>query len=92
MVLRVSGRIHAEDVETLRDLLGREKIGVAIDLEEVILVDREAVSLFAFSEDNGTELRNCPAYIREWVTRERAQTNAERLDQGIGAREDIEDV
>jgi len=23
-------------------------------------------------ESNGVELRNCPAYIREWVTREKA--------------------
>ena len=44
---------------------------VAIDLNEVILVDREAVRLFATSELNGIELRNCPAYIREWVTKEK---------------------
>jgi hypothetical protein len=34
------------------------------------LVDREAVKLLAFSEFNGLELRNCLAYIREWITRE----------------------
>jgi len=28
------------------------------------------------AETNGTELRKCPPYIREWVTRERADTNA----------------
>jgi anti-anti-sigma regulatory factor len=71
VVLRVSGRIQAEHVDTLRELLGREKDGVAIDLTEVILVDREAVRLLATSEANGIEIRNCPAYIREWVSRER---------------------
>jgi hypothetical protein len=44
---------------------------VGIDLKEVLLLDRGAVKLLALSESNGAELRNCPAYIREWVTRER---------------------
>ena len=79
VVLRVSGRIHVEHVGTLRELLGREKGAVAIDLAEVILVDREAVSLLALSEANGIELRNCPAYIREWVERHKAQTSADDL-------------
>ena len=75
--MRVSGRIHVEHVGTLRELLGREKGAVAIDLAEVILVDREAVSLLALSEANGIELRNCAAYLREWVTRERDRTGEE---------------
>ena len=36
---------------------------VAIDLTEVELVDRDAVTLLARTEGNGIELRNCPAYI-----------------------------
>jgi len=47
---------------------------VAIDLKNVLLVDREAVRLLAVRESNGDELRNCPAYIREWVTRKRTDT------------------
>jgi Asp-tRNA(Asn)/Glu-tRNA(Gln) amidotransferase A subunit family amidase len=35
--------IRGEHMDTLRDLIEREKVGVAIDLKEVILVDREAV-------------------------------------------------
>jgi hypothetical protein len=35
-------------MDTLRDLLGREKGGAAIDVKDVLLVDREAVKLFAF--------------------------------------------
>ncbi len=76
----------------LRDLLGQERGEVAIDLKEVLLVDREAVTLLAFSEANGIALRNCPAYIREWVARERAQANADPSDQETEAKEDIEDV
>ena len=54
----------------LRGVLEQESGGFAIDLKNVLLVDREAVKLLALSEANGTELRNCPPYIREWVTRE----------------------
>ena len=91
VVLRVSGRIHPENVDTLRELLGREKGQVAIDLEEVILVDREAVGLLASSEMNGTELRNCPAYIREWVDREKTGVRSELRDLDGVATDDAED-
>ena len=77
VVLRVSGRIEAEDVKMLRDLLGREKRRVAIDLKEVVLVAREAVDLLALSEAHGIELRNCTSYIREWVDRSRKNTRSQ---------------
>jgi len=71
VVLRLSGRIDRDDVDTVREMIGREKDPVAIDLTEVVLVDREVVRLFATSELNGIELRNCPAYIREWVSKDK---------------------
>jgi len=72
VVLFISGRITGEHVDMLRRVMEQESGGFAIDLKNVLLVDREAVKLLALSEANGTELRNCPPYIREWVTRERA--------------------
>ena len=92
MILRVSGRIGTENVATLTELLRREKFGVAIDLKQVTLVDRDAVTFLALSETNGIELSNCPAYIREWIDRERALTSTELPDLEPGASEDIEDV
>lgn len=70
VLLRVSGRIHEDDVETLREVIGEEKGQVALDLTDVRLVDRQAVRFLAISEANGVELRNCAAYIREWIARE----------------------
>ena len=92
VVLRISGRLVAEHVDTLQALLEQERRPVAIDLTDVLLVNREAVKLLAMAETNGTELKNCPPYIREWVTRERAETNAGQSEQGIKESEDIEDV
>ena len=76
VLLHITGRISGSDVDMFRALLEQERSVVSIDLKNVLLVDREAVRLLALCESNGTELRNCPAYIREWVTRERADTSA----------------
>lgn len=92
VVLRISGRITAQELGILRDLLGQEGDAVAIDLKDVLLVDREAVKFLAFSEFNGLELRNCPAYVREWITRERVQSKPDGPQQATQARGDIEDV
>ena len=88
--LYISGRIAEEDVDTLRDLLEQEKGAVTIDLKDVLIVDREAIKLLAVGESNGVELRNCPAYIREWVTRETADRNTS--EKQINGAEDSEDV
>jgi hypothetical protein len=77
VVLYVSGCVTGEHVDTLRGVLGQESDGFAIDLRNVLLADREAVKLLAFSEANGTELRNCPPYIREWIKRERAEPHGQ---------------
>jgi hypothetical protein len=86
VILCISGRIREQDVDLLRSLLEQEGSLVAIDLKDVLIVDREAIKLLAMRESSGVVLRNCPAYIREWVTRERAVINAS--EQGIEASED----
>ena len=73
VVLRISGRIAREDLDVLRKALEDGRV-VALDLTEVELADRDAVALLAGTESNGIELRHCPAYIREWVTRERGRS------------------
>ena len=73
VALRISGRIAGEDLEVLRTALEEIRV-VAIELAEVELVDRDAVEFLALSEANGIALRHCPAYIREWITRERGRS------------------
>jgi hypothetical protein len=88
LILHISGQITGKDVDLLRSLLEQETSMVGIDLKDVLLVDREAVRLLALSELNGAELKNCPAYIREWVRRERAVINAS--ERGLEASEETE--
>jgi hypothetical protein len=92
IALSISGKISGQHVDTLRNVLRQEDGAVAIDLKNVSLVDREAVQLLALTEDSGIELRNCPRYIREWVTRERAETHGRPSEQGLEGRKDIEDA
>ena len=76
VVLRISGRITQDDIDVLRAAIDQEPGAIAIDLDEVSLVDRGAVSLLALSEARGIELRHCPPYIREWIAREKAEPSA----------------
>ena len=92
VVLRISGRLVGEYVDTLRTSLEQEGRAVAIDLKDVRLADLEAVKLLAAAETSGTELTNCPRYIREWITRERTETKPCKPEQGTGAGEDVEDA
>jgi hypothetical protein len=78
LMLCISGRIADRDVDTLRALVELEEGVVAIDLTNVLMVGREVIKFLAIRESYGVELRNCPPYIREWVTREAAEQGDER--------------
>ena len=73
LVLCISGRIAGEDLQVVRASLDRHDV-VAIELANVELVDRDALMLLAQKEAEGIELRNCPTYIREWITKERGSS------------------
>src|SRR5262245_34674997 len=68
----LSGRIQGADLAELDRLIAEEapRRVSALDLAEVRLVDREAVTFLARCEANGIRLENCPAYVREWIARE----------------------
>ena len=74
VVFRVSGRIDRASVEVLQELTENEetaKGSLALDLTQVTVVSLEAVRALSVAEANGIELRNCPAYIREWISQVR---------------------
>ena len=74
VVLRVSGRIDRASVEVLQELTANEetaKGSLALDLTQVTVVSLEAVRALSVVEANGIELRNCPPYIREWISQVR---------------------
>ena len=80
VAFRVSGRIDGTYVHVLQELTENEKTvkgKLAIDLTEVTVVSLEAVRVLSAAEANGIELRNCPAYIREWISQVRERGLAE---------------
>jgi hypothetical protein len=70
--LRVSGRIDSEQLVELRRLVDEELTrGAILDLAEVTLVDVQAVRFLVQCEHRGIRVSGCPAYVREWMTREK---------------------
>jgi len=76
VVFTVSDRMDAENLRELKTLLSSEPNGrrITLDLEELTLVDQDAVRFLERCEIDNMQLKNCPAYIREWITRERGQS------------------
>ena len=70
-VFMLVGRITSQDVQRLKARLADAANRVALDLQQVQLVDLDAVHFLAESERNGVGLRRVPPYIREWIQRER---------------------
>jgi predicted metal-binding protein len=70
-VFTLSGRMEAEQVPELKELFDRDYRNIILDLRDVRLADRDAVRLLRGCEADGMKLENCPAYVREWIDRER---------------------
>lgn len=70
VIFAVSGRLEVESLGELSTLLATESSGrtVTLDLKDLVLVDRDAVEFLRACEARGIILRNCPSYIRIWMT------------------------
>jgi hypothetical protein len=61
---------HVAEMEApLKSEAGTREI--VLDLKDLTLVDRDAVRFLESCEAASIKLKNCPPYIREWITRER---------------------
>ena len=82
VVFTLTGRIQADQVSELQTLVHSElpDHNLVLDLTEVKLVDRDAVRFLAQMEAQGARLRNCSAFIREWISRERNETKREETE------------
>ncbi len=68
----MSGRIEAGQLPDLRRLVEADHASdVVLDLNEVRLVDAEVVRFLLHCEMQGIRLAQCPAYVREWMVREK---------------------
>jgi hypothetical protein len=73
VVFTLSGRMGEEHIAELETLIRSEENGrhIVLDLRDLTLAGRDAISFLGRCEADGITLKNCSAYIREWVARER---------------------
>jgi anti-anti-sigma regulatory factor len=69
--IRLIGRMQAEHLTELETQIKESRSKIVLDLEELNLVDVEAVRFLGRCEVAGVTLVNCCPYIRDWIGKER---------------------
>ncbi|MGD0140035.1 MAG: hypothetical protein ABSD28_14265 [Tepidisphaeraceae bacterium] len=70
-ILRLIGRIRPEHLDELTTQIKCGRSPIVLDLDEVSLADVDVIRFLKIAEASGIELRHCPPFIREWISRER---------------------
>jgi hypothetical protein len=72
-VFVLSGRIEKPAIAELARLFEcqTEYRDIVLDLKDVSVIDRDVMHFFVRCEADGVKLENCPAYVREWMEREK---------------------
>ena len=75
VVFTLSGQMDEDPIAELETLISSEANGrrIALDLKDLTLVNENAITFLECCEANSIALKNCPAYIREWITRKRRE-------------------
>jgi hypothetical protein len=71
--IRLSGQLRSEHLSQVKSELEGAGQPVALDLEEVDLVDIDGVRFLNECESGGIPVLQCSPYVREWMERERNQ-------------------
>ena len=69
--VRLIGRMRAEHLPELEQQIRECGPGILLDLEELNLVDVQAVRYLGDCESQGIVLTNCSPYIRDWIAKEK---------------------
>jgi len=70
-IVKLIGRIQTEHLSELHAHLDAIGGSIVLDLGDVSLVNVDVVQFLSTFESQGTQLLNCPAYIRKWIDREK---------------------
>jgi ABC-type transporter Mla MlaB component len=77
--LRLIGELRHEQLDDVRTEIDRGGPQVTLDLDELDLVDVDAIRFLNDCEAQNVKVVNCSAFIREWMLQEReSETNSER--------------
>jgi anti-anti-sigma regulatory factor len=72
VVFKLSGRMSAENIAEVESLISAEasRRPFVFDLKDLRLVDQDVIDFLRRCEAGSIQLKNCPAYIRKWITGE----------------------
>ena len=64
-----------EPIGELETLINSETSGrrIVLDLKDLTLVNENAITFLGRCEANSITLKNCPAYVREWINAQRRE-------------------
>jgi hypothetical protein len=85
VLIRLSGQFRSEHLDEVKAELDLCESPAVLDLEELDLVDVEAVRFLNSCEAAGISLLHCSPYIRKWMLRERSQPEARTKKRKRGA-------
>lgn len=65
-----------ESIVELETLISSEAKGsrIVLDLKDLMLANEDAVTFLVRCEANSIALKNCPAYVREWIKAKRRES------------------
>jgi len=69
--LRLVGRMRGEHIEELKAQIKAGGTSVALDLNELSLVDLDVIRFLATCQTQGISLVHCSGYINNWIAQER---------------------
>jgi hypothetical protein len=69
----LSGQLRLDHLDQLKSEIERCNSPLALDLEEVDLVDVDAIRFLNECESAGVAIVRCSPYVREWMLRERGE-------------------
>jgi hypothetical protein len=76
VVFTLSGQMDEEPIAELETLISSEENGrrIILDLKDLTLVTENAIAFLERCEANSITLKNCPAYVREWINAQRRES------------------
>ena len=76
VVFTLSGRMNSDSIAELEELFTSEADGcqMVLDLKDITLANQDAVNFLERCEAGSITLKNCPAYIREWINGQKSKS------------------
>ena len=71
--LRLIGRMRREHIAELKAQIKAGGTSVALDLNEVSLVDLDVICFLATCQTESISLVHCSRYINKWIAKERSR-------------------